>query len=191
MVEVTESVIEKLEYRRHPGPMVAVVDTAAAAQPAVELRRGDLAVVCAGLEKPGNVGAILRTADAAGVRAAAVDNEHFDLFNPNAIRASTGAVFTVPVLREPADVLLERFRAAKLPVIALTGEADRRYTDVDWTAGGAAVLGAEAEGLTDAWRQAADEAAAIPMRGVVDSLNVAATAAAALFEAARQRDAPQ
>ncbi len=146
-----------------------------------------LVAVVEGVEKPGNLGAILRTADAAGVDAVIAANAATDVFGPNAIRASLGAVFTVRLAEASADETLAFLRGRKMQIVAATPEADALYTSVDMTRATAIVLGAEAGGLSDAWRGEGVQRVRLPMLGRVDSLNVSATAAVMLYEAVRQR----
>jgi len=141
-------------------------------------------LVAVGIEKPGNLGAMTRTADAAGADALLVGDANADPWNPNAIRASTGAVFTLPI----AEVTLDDVRALSLQKIAAVVDAPRRYTDADLTKPTAFIVGSEDEGLDVAWRTLADENVSIPMNPrTADSLNAATSAAVLLFEAVRQR----
>jgi TrmH family RNA methyltransferase len=202
LFEINERTLKRLAYRQNPEGLVAVL----AAQPTLleDWERASIgeggapepgpeqAVVCSGLEKPGNLGAILRTADAAGATAVLVDRERPDLFNPNCIRASTGAVFRMPIVCAPPENLIEALRRRNLAVFALTGDGEADYVEADLTRPRALVLGAEDAGLDPRWREAADARLAIPMLGgAVDSLNVSTAAAVALFEAARQRRVAQ
>jgi TrmH family RNA methyltransferase len=157
--EVSARVLAKMAYRTEPEGVV-------------------------GIEKPGNLGAMARTADAAGADALLVGDANADPWNPNAIRASTGAVFTLPI----ADATLDDVRALTLQKIAAVVDAPRRYTQADLTKPTAFIVGSEDEGLSDAWRNVADEQVAIPMRPTTaDSLNAATSAGVLLFEAVRQR----
>ena len=170
-----------MAYRAEPEGVLAVVEA-----PARELPRGGtLYLVAVGIEKPGNLGAMARTAEAAGADALVVAEAQADVWNPNAIRASTGAVFTLPVVEGIAR---------RRPWPRRPGRRGRRstrrrgYTDADLAQPSAIVVGAEDEGLDERWRDAADVAVAIPMRGsAADSLNAATAAAILLFEAVRQR----
>jgi TrmH family RNA methyltransferase len=141
------------------------------------------------VEKPGNVGAILRTADAAGVSAVIVADGITDLYNHNAIRASLGAIFHVPLFAASAADTLEFLHRLQCSTYAAQVDASRPYTDVDYRGPTAVVLGSEAEGLSAIWRGENVTPVALPMRGVVDSLNVSATAAILCYEALRQRGA--
>ena len=189
IIEADESVMEKISYRRQGEGFVAVL--AARRIGLADLTgptdRPPLYLVCSGLEKPGNIGAIMRSADAAGAAAVLIDSPNADVYNPNCIRASTGAVFTVPIVCEPADVIGEWLRDRGIVTVAATPNASRPYDDVDYTGPCALVLGAEAEGLDDFWQQRTELTVTIPMHGCVDSLNVSVSAAVLLFEAVRQR----
>jgi RNA methyltransferase, TrmH family len=177
---VSERVLAKMAYRGEPEGVIAVVEA-----PQRELPRdGDLYLVAAGVEKPGNLGAMARTAEAAGADALVVTDARADIWNPNAIRASTGAVFTLPVVEATLDEI------ASLPLAIVTAEvgAPTRYTDADLARPVAIVVGAEDTGLEADWRAAADTSVSIPVApGSADSLNVATAAAILLFEAVRQR----
>jgi TrmH family RNA methyltransferase len=159
-----------------------------------EPRPRELIAVLEGVEKPGNMGAVLRSADAAGVSALIVADGGTDLYNPNAIRASLGTIFSVPVCAASSDEVLAWLKANKLAIYAARLDAELEYTSADFTRPCAIVLGGEATGLTDRWNAAGatDTASAItpiklPMLGVADSLNVSATAAVLFYEALRQR----
>jgi TrmH family RNA methyltransferase len=177
---VSERVLAKLAYRAEPEGVIAVVEA-----PRRELpRSGSLYLVAVGIEKPGNLGAMARTAQAAGAEALVVAEARADPWNPNAIRASTGAVFTLPVV----EATPEQVAALPLRKVAAVVGAARRHSDVDLTQPSALLVGPEDAGLDDAWRSLADDEVAIPMRGrTADSLNAASAAAVLLYEAVRQR----
>jgi TrmH family RNA methyltransferase len=146
-----------------------------------------LVAVLERVEKPGNVGAVLRTADAAGVSALIVADPQTDLYNPNTIRASLGTIFTLPVAQATAEETLSWLRSRRLTVFTARVDATRPYTAADFRGPAAIVLGSEAEGLTSVWSGAEIQAVSLPMRGAADSLNVSATAAVLFYEALRQR----
>jgi TrmH family RNA methyltransferase len=178
--EVSERVLAKMAYRAEPEGLLGVFEAPQRVLP----DDATLVLVAVNIEKPGNLGAMARTADAAGVDALLVAGPNFDPWNPNAIRASTGAVFTLPVVEATqADV-------AALPhnkIAAVLG-ATRTHTEPDYTRPTAFLIGAEDAGLDDEWRALADEEVVIPMRGAAaDSLNASTAAAVLLFEAVRQR----
>jgi TrmH family RNA methyltransferase len=147
--------------------------------------------VLEGVDKPGNVGAVLRSADAAGVSALIVADGGTDLFNPNAIRASLGAIFTLPVAVAPAAAVRAWLLRQGFAVFAARVDAPMCYTAVSYRGRSAFVLGSEAYGLTDRWRGEGVTPVRLPMCGVVDSLNVSAAAAVLFFEAWRQRATAQ
>jgi TrmH family RNA methyltransferase len=178
--EVDERVLRKMSYRSDPEGVLAVVEIPRRELPADPT----LVLVAVGIEKPGNLGAMARTADAAGADAILVAEGRSDPWNPNAIRASTGAVFTLPIV----DVTRDEIAALPVQKIAAALDAKTRHADVDYTRPTAFLVGAEDVGLPDAYRELADERVRIPMRrGVTDSLNAGAAAAVLLFEAVRQR----
>jgi RNA methyltransferase, TrmH family len=178
--EVSERVLAKMAYRAEPEGVLAVVEA-----PARELPRGGtLYLVAVGIEKPGNLGAMARTAEAAGAAALLVADARVDVWNPNAIRASTGAVFTLPVV----ETTLDEVTALGVRIVAAVVGAETIYSSADLTGPAAFVVGAEDEGLDERWLSAADLHVSIPVRGqAADSLNAATSAAVLLFEAVRQR----
>ncbi len=185
---VAPEVFEKLAFGdRHEG-VVAVAETPSRTLADLRLEGDALVVVLEGLEKPGNVGAVLRSADAAGVSAVIAASGGTDLYNPNCIRASLGTLFTTQVCHATTDETLAWLRERGCQIFAARLDARRLYTDVDLRGDVAIVLGSEAAGLSDPWR--ADDIAPIklPMLGSADSLNVSATAAVLFYEAWRQRD---
>ena len=129
----------------------------------------------------------MRTADAAGVDAVLVCGERTDIYNPNAIRASLGAIFTVPVVAAATPTLISWLKQQGLALVATTPAATQLYTQVDLTGPVAIIMGSEAEGLSGDWLAAADQQVQIPMSGAVDSLNVSVATALLLYEAVRQR----
>ncbi len=139
------------------------------------------------VEKPGNLGAILRSADGAGISAVVVADPVTDLMNPNVIRASMGTVFTVPNCVATHEQLTAWIRRLKLQVVATRVDAEQLYYDVDLTLPTAIVLGSEADGLDETWKQIGESSVRLPMFGVADSLNVSATAAVMFYEVLRQR----
>ena len=171
-----------MSYRDEPEGVIAVVQIPQGALP----NDSTLLLVAVGIEKPGNLGAMARTADAAGADALLVGDSECDPWNPNAIRASTGAVFSLPIVAVTADEV----GAMPHQKIAATLGAQRKYTDVDYTRPTAFLIGAEDDGLPEAWRNLAEVNVEIPMHArAADSLNASAAAAVLLFEADRQRRA--
>jgi len=187
VAEVTAEVFEKLSFGERSDGVVVVAATPQRTIDQLQLPPRPLVAVLECLEKPGNVGAILRSADGAGVDAVIVVHPETDLFNPNTIRASVGTVFSKQVCVASVDETLAKLREWKLSIIATRPDAERLYTDMDFRNGAAIVLGSEATGLTTAWNQADVVGVRLPMRGIADSLNVSTTAAVLFYEAQRQR----
>jgi TrmH family RNA methyltransferase len=139
------------------------------------------------VEKPGNLGAILRSADAAGADAVVVCDPLTDLYNPNVVRASTGAVFSMPMVACTSEECIDFLKARGIAILTAQLQDSSLYYDTDMCRATAIVMGTEATGLTDQWRQAATAHIRIPMLGITDSLNVSVSAAILLYEAVRQR----
>lgn len=187
IVELSEEAFRKASYRDTPDGVLVVADMWSPRLESLELPADALVLVVDGLEKPGNVGALLRTADAAGVAAVFLTGEGTDVFNPNVIRASMGSLFARPVIPARVEALAELFAARGMTVVATSPGATRAYWDVDLTRATAIVVGSEHRGLEADWLTAADTRVRIPMEGLADSLNVATAGALLLFEAIRQR----
>ena len=187
LFEVTADVFGKLAYGERAEGVVAIAATPRAALDEIRLPRNGLVAVLEGVEKPGNLGAILRSADGAGISAVIVADGVTDLFNPNAIRASLGTIFSMPVCSTSSATALSWLKAQKLNIFAARVDAEVEYDAVDFTPGAAIVLGSEAGGLSSAWHDPAVTAVRLPMLGVADSLNVSASAAVLFYEALRQR----
>ena len=185
----TPTAFAKLAFGDRAEGLVAVIRT-----PAMDLARlgglptNALVVVLEGVEKPGNVGAALRSADGAGANAVIAASPRTDLANPNVIRASAGTVFTTPVAAAPTEAVIAWLRDRDIRIFAARVEAALPYTAVDLTGPTALVLGAEDAGLSEAWTAPGIQAIHVPMNGVADSLNVSVAAAILLYEARRQRD---
>jgi TrmH family RNA methyltransferase len=189
VLEVPPPVFARLAYRENPDGWLAVAPLPGQKLDDLGLStaRPPLLLVCEAVEKPGNLGAMLRTADAAGVDALLVCDPVTDLGNPNVIRASRGTIFTVPVAQATAPAALAWLKARGVATLAATPRAERLYTEVDLRGPVAIAVGAEDAGLSQVWLRAADLTARIPMTGRVNSLNVSASAALLLYEAVRQR----
>lgn len=189
---VSQNVYEKIAYRGSTEGVVAIVRER-------KTSLGDIApgndgkaplyVVLEKVEKPGNLGAILRSADASGVDAVIVCDPLTDIYNPNIIRGSIGAVFTVPTVTCDSAECIDFLKARGVQVLTAQLQDSNLYYDQDMTLPTAIVMGTEATGLTDQWRKAADAHIRIPMLGKLDSLNVSVSAAILMYEAVRQRTA--
>jgi RNA methyltransferase, TrmH family len=187
LYEVTAEVFARLAVREESGGAVLVVPYLD--RDLGSLTPGDVPFFCVveGVEKPGNLGAILRSADGAGVDAVIVTASSTDLHNPNVIRASLGAFFTVQLCDAPAPELLGFLRTHDIRIVAADPLGESAYTEADLRGPVAVVMGSEAHGLSDFWRREADVRVHIPMRGSVDSLNLATATALLLYEVVRQR----
>ncbi len=187
---VSPKVYEKIAYRGSTEGIVAVVKARHRSLESLkELHEGEspLYVVLESVEKPGNLGAVLRSADAAGVSAVIVCDPLTDLYNPNLIRSSIGAVFTVPTVVCTSNDCISFFKENGVQILTAQLQDSALYYDQDMARPTAIVMGTEATGLTDVWRKAADAHIRIPMLGRLDSLNVSVSAAILMYEAVRQR----
>lgn len=184
---VTPQVYEKIAYRGSTEGILAVVKTKQHTLAGLKLPDNPLVIVLEGVEKPGNLGAILRTADAAGVDAVLVCDPLTDLYNPNLIRSAIGAIFTVPVATCTSEECISYLKDKGIKILTAQLQDSLLYYDQDMTAATAIVMGTESTGLTDIWRNAADAHIRIPMLGKLDSLNVSVSTAVLVYEAVRQR----
>ena len=185
--EVSKEVYARISYREGTEGVIAEVRAKERKLEELELPERPLVVVLESVEKPGNLGAVLRSADAAGADAVLICDPLTDLWNPNLIRASIGAIFTVPCVACGSAEAIAFLKARGIRILTAQLQDSSLYYDCDMTVGTALVMGTEATGLTDAWRAAADAHIRIPMLGRLDSLNVSVSAAILLFEAVRQR----
>ncbi|WP_224995561.1 RNA methyltransferase [Cesiribacter sp. SM1] len=186
-IELSLQVFEKVAYRKTTGGLLAVALMKEHGLHNLELSDNPLILVCEGVEKPGNLGALLRTADAAKLDALIICDPKADFYNPNVIRSSVGCVFTQPIAAATSEETIAWLRQHKIKIYATALTASVRYDTVDLSEPAALVMGTEATGLTNVWLRASDQNIIIPMRGVIDSMNVSAAAAVVVFEAARQR----
>lgn len=191
---VSSNVYERIAYRGSTEGVIAVVKEK-------QLTLGELAclpkgrvegdsplyIILESVEKPGNLGAVLRSADAAGATAVIVCDPLTDLYNPNLIRSSIGACFTVPTVACTSEECIKFLKDNRVKILTAQLQDSELYYDTDMTGPTAIVMGTEATGLTNIWREAADAHIRIPMLGRLDSLNVSVSAAILLFEAVRQR----
>lgn len=187
ILSVTEPVFAKLAFGDRDDGVLGVAAMPEQGLDRIRLPAIPLVAVLEGVEKPGNWGAVLRSADAAGVSAVIAADPRTDLYNPNAIRASLGTIFTLPVAAATATDTVAWLNRQGLKIFAARVDGSVVYTQVDFRGPAAVVLGNEAQGLTTAWSGADVTAVRLPMRGVGDSLNVSATAAVLFYEAVRQR----
>jgi TrmH family RNA methyltransferase len=186
-IRLSRTAFEKVAYREGPDGFLAVVPVAGVPLDELSLPPDPLVLVCEGLEKPGNLGAVLRTADAVGVAAVVAADPVTDWGNPNVVRASKGTVFSVPVASAPTEQVLGWLRGNGIRLVATTPDTETLHTAGDYRGPVAIAVGTEKEGLTERALEAADERVRIPMVGRVNSLNAATAAAVVLYEALRQR----
>ena len=187
VIEVPAQLYRRIAYREGTEGIIAEVEAKQLSLTDLQLPENPLIVVLESVEKPGNLGAVLRSADAAGASAVIVCDPLTDLYNPNLIRASIGAVFTVPVVAASSAEVIRFLKGRGIAILTAQLQDSSLYYDTDMRRGVAIVMGTESTGLTQAWRQAADAHIRIPMLGRLDSLNVSVSAAILLFEAVRQR----
>lgn len=187
LVELSRGAFEKVAYREGADGFLAVVPAVGVALAQLPLPPAPLLLLAEAVEKPGNLGAMLRTADAAGVDAVLAADPVTDWGNPNVVRASKGTVFSVPVAAAPTTATLAWLSAHDVRLVATTPDTDTLHTDADLTGPIAIAVGTEKHGLTDAVLDAADVRVRIPMVGQANSLNVSTSAAIVLYEAFRQR----
>ncbi len=189
LFEVSPTIYEKIAYRGSTEGIIAEVKTKDKTLNDLNLSENPLVVVLESVEKPGNLGAILRSADAAGADALIVCDPLTDLYNPNLIRNSTGAIFSMPCVACTSEECIKFLKENNIQILTAQLQDSELYYNTDMKRGTAIVMGTEATGLTDIWRKAADAHIRIPMLGITDSLNVSVSAAILLYEAVRQREA--
>ena len=189
LVEIPASLYRKVAYREGTEGIIAEMEIRERHLEDLPLSEHPLVVVLESVEKPGNLGAVLRSADAARADAVIVCDPLTDLWNPNLIRASLGGIFTVPTVCATSEETIAWLKAHGIRILTAQLQDSAWYYDIDMTGGTALVMGTESTGLTDRWRAAADAHIRIPMLGRLDSLNVSVSAAILLFEAVRQRNA--
>ena len=187
-VNVTPQVYEKMAYRGSTEGMIAVAKCKEHSLASLTLSPSHpLIIVLESVEKPGNLGAVLRSAEASGVDAVIVCDPLTDMYNPNLIRASIGGVFSVPTAVCTSQECIAFLKERGIKILTAQLQVSYEYYDYDMTSATAIVMGTESTGLTDQWRQAADAHIRIPMLGRLDSLNVSVSAAILMYEALRQR----
>lgn len=187
LFELSKEAFAKVAYRERPDGLLAVAPQWKRSLSELKLAAAPFLLVVEAIEKPGNLGTILRSADAAGVDAVIVCDPVTDIFNPNVVRASTGVLFSVPLVVEESERVLAWLREHGVRTVATTPAAETLYTAADLRGPLAIVMGSEQYGLSDFWLKHADLPVRIPMAGQADSLNVAMATIITLFEAVRQR----
>jgi TrmH family RNA methyltransferase len=184
---ISRDLFEKISYRGNTGGLVALASQRKHELKTIPSSAAPFYIVLESVEKPGNLGAILRTADAAGVDALIVCDPQTDIYNPNVIRSSIGCLFSVPVAKASSEDVIQMLKSKEINIYCTALTASVPYQSIDYTKPTAIVMGTEATGLTDKWLSASNQNIIIPMGGIADSLNVSTSAAIVVFEAKRQR----
>ena len=188
LYEVNTAILRKLAYRERPEGLIATATIMDHSLDNLPVKENGFYLVAEAIEKPGNLGSILRSADAAGVDGLILCDKTTDIYNPNVIRASTGALFSVPLAVCTSKEALAWLKEHNIKTLAATPHTKCIYTDVDLTQSVAIAVGTEQHGLSPLWMETADLRVAIPMLGKIDSLNVATATTILLYETARQRN---
>jgi TrmH family RNA methyltransferase len=191
LVRMCEDAFSKAAYREGPDGIIAIAKQQSHSLGELKLPTAPLLLVLEGIEKPGNLGAILRSADGAGADAVVLVDCVLDLYNPNAIRSSQGLVFALPIICTERAPLAAWLASNQIQCVATTPDTESLHWDIEYQQPTALFFGSESDGLSDHWLTQASTRIRIPMAGRADSLNVAAAAAVCLYEAKRQRDMPQ
>jgi RNA methyltransferase, TrmH family len=188
LIPVDAGVFEKIAYRESTGGIIAVAEQRAHTLNNVRLPANPLILVVEGVEKPGNLGALLRTADAAGIDAVVVCDPQTDFYNPNVVRASIGCVFTTQLASCTSEEAISWLKEQGIKIYSTYLKAAKPYHTIDYTQPSAIVMGTESTGLSSLWIENASANIVIPMQGQIDSMNVSTAAAVVIFEAKRQRN---
>lgn len=187
LFEVSARVYDKIAFGNRREGLIALAEEPKRSLADIPLKTNPLLAVLERIEKPGNIGAIIRTADGAGADAVVIADASSDIYNPHTVRASIGALFSVYVINARTAEVISWLKAHKIQIVCGCVQAKSTYTTVDFSKPSAIVLGSEEKGLSPIWKESADYQVAIPMAGEVDSLNVSTAAGILLFEAVRQR----
>ncbi len=189
VLECSKEVFAKISYRDRPDGLLAIAPQMHLSLSDLEPHLGQSAflLIAESIEKPGNLGTILRSSDAVGVDAVVVCDPTTDIHNPNVVRSSVGTLFTLPVLEVDGEEMISFLKRKKIAIVAATPHAKEEFTHVDLRGPVAVIVGTEQYGLSSQWMESADILVRIPMRGVADSLNVASATTLLLYEVLRQR----
>ncbi|MDC1167563.1 RNA methyltransferase [Flavobacteriaceae bacterium] len=189
VIEITPEIYQKIAYRESTEGIIAVAKSKYINLKSLTFKnKYPLILVLEGIEKPGNIGAMIRSADAANIDAVILADPKTDHFNPNVIRSSVGGVFTKKIVISSSEEIIAFLRQKNIKMYAATLQNSNKYTDEDYTEASAIIVGTEANGLTQIWRNHSIKNINIPMQGEIDSMNVSVAAAILLFEAKRQRN---
>ncbi|HCM74989.1 MAG TPA: rRNA methyltransferase [Cytophagales bacterium] len=187
LLPVGQQVFEKIAYRESTGGVIGIAKQRGNSLNDLQLGKNPLILILEGVEKPGNLGAVLRTADAAGVDAVISCDPQTDFFNPNVIRSSVGCVFTNQIAAAPSTDTIAWLKKNKIKIFCTYLGGSIPYTSASYKEPCAIVMGSESSGLTESWVKNSDANIIIPMKGKIDSMNVSVSAAIVVFEAVRQR----
>ena len=187
IIEISKDVYQKLAYRETTEGIIAIAKTKSLALSDLKLSKNPLILVGESIEKPGNVGAILRTADAANIDSVILANPKSDLYNPNIVRSSVGCLFTRQIAVGTTEEVIDYLKANNINIYSATLQDSTEYHTQNYTKPTALVVGTESTGLSEKWRTESTNNIIIPMQGEIDSMNVSVAAAILLFEAKRQR----
>ncbi|MFT4901932.1 MAG: TrmH family RNA methyltransferase [Lentimonas sp.] len=187
LIRMSQDAFNKAAFREGPDGLIAIARQQGNSLNELQLPKNPLLLVLEGIEKPGNLGAILRSADGAGADAIILVDCVLDHYNPNAIRSSQGLIFALPIVNVDREHLQQWLKRNAIQTVATTPDTECLHWDVDYAQPTALFFGSESHGLTDFWLESTDQRIRIPMAGQADSLNVAAAAAVCLYEAQRQR----
>lgn len=189
IISVSKAVYQKIAYRETTEGVLALVESKPHDLNSLEFKNDNpLILVAESPEKPGNIGALLRTADAANLDAVIIADPKGDIYNPNIIRSSVGCIFTTKIAIGSSEEIIAFLKAKKINVYSASLKASVPYTQIDFTNSSAIVVGTESTGLTETWLSTSDQNIIIPMSGQIDSMNVSVSAAILIFEAKRQRN---
>ena len=186
-IEITKEVYQKLAYRDTTEGILGIAKTKSLQLSDLQLSKNPLILVVEAIEKPGNLGAMLRTADAANIDAVIIANPKTDLYNPNIIRSSVGCLFTNQIVSSSSEEAIAFLKSKNINIFSATLQNSTSYYSQNFKSPTALVVGTEATGLSQIWRDNATQNIIIPMQGEIDSMNVSVAAAILLFEAKRQR----
>ena len=187
LIEISKEIYQKLAYRDTTEGILAIAKTKSLQLSDLKLSKNPLILIAEAPEKPGNIGALLRTADAAHLDAVIIANPKSDLYNPNIVRSSVGCLFTNQIATGTTSEIITFLKERKINFYCATLQNSTSYHTQDYTTPTALVVGTEATGLTEEWRDEATQNIIIPMQGEIDSMNVSVAAAILIFEAKRQR----
>ena len=187
LIEINKDIFEKLAYRESTEGVIAVANSKSFSLSDLKLNENPLLLIAEAPEKPGNIGALLRTADAANLDAVIIANPKGDLYNPNIVRSSVGCLFTNQIATGTTSEIIAFLKERKINFYCATLQNSTSYHTQDYTIPSALVVGTEATGLSQEWREAATQNIIIPMQGEIDSMNVSVAAAILIFEEKRQR----